>query len=315
VLRAKDARIHFATHFPGFPARMTIGSDGHVGIGTTTPTRELQVVSTRAGGGVEVYGDASSGTHDSPGFHLAGKDVGGADREGVLGLSLSSGHYSASAGPGDLVLRSRDGGIHFSTQSSGGYPAKMTLGADGVFFLTPKNLGNTHPTLSGSQLAIGWNHSGGRGETDFYQHGGGGWRSGYDFWTQRDGVGKRLQARIEDTGHLRIRGEYKSLSDVREKTAIQPLSGALEKVLRLRGISFEWADKTSRDEGRRLGLVAQEVREVVPEVVSGGTDEMGGEEPLDLQYDGLIPLLIEAIREQQQAIDRLTRRVGELEAE
>lgn len=111
--------------------RMTISSDGKVGIGTTNPSKELEVISKTVGGGIKVYGDASTGTHDSPGFDLEGKDIGGTNRKGGLGLALSNGHFSTNAAIGDLVLRSQDKSIHFSTQLSGGYPAKMTIKNNG----------------------------------------------------------------------------------------------------------------------------------------------------------------------------------------
>jgi hypothetical protein len=312
VLRSMNARIHFATKYPGYPAKMTIAGDGNVGIGTTEPSRELQVVSRRAGGGIEVYGNARAGTHDSPGFHLGGVDISGTDREAVLGLALSDGHYSASAARGDLVLRAKDKNIHCSTESSGGYRTRMTLSNDGVFFLTPKNLHTTHPRLSASQFAVAWNHSGGRGETVFYQHGGSGWRGGYDFWSQRNGVGKKLLARLEDTGNLKLLGSVSSLSDARVKNHIQPISNALAQLMDLRGVRFRWVDESIGDGETHLGLIAQEVLKVVPEVVVGG-DGPERDDLYGIQYDGLVPLLIEALKQQQLTINALTRRLEKLE--
>jgi hypothetical protein len=112
---------------------------GNVGIGTSSPSKELEVISKGGGGGIKIYGDASTGTHDSPGFTLGGIDISGINREGVLGLSLSDGHFSMNAARGDLVLRAKDKNIHFSTQS-GGYPAKMTISSKGNF-----GIGTTNP--------------------------------------------------------------------------------------------------------------------------------------------------------------------------
>jgi len=116
-------------------------STGNVGIGTMNPSRELEVTSKGIGGGVKVYGDASTGTHDSPAFYLGGKDIDANDRAGALSLALSDGHFSSNAARGDLVLRAQDTSIHFSTQSSGGYPAKMTIKSDGNV-----GIGVTHPS-------------------------------------------------------------------------------------------------------------------------------------------------------------------------
>lgn len=117
-----------------------IDTNGKVGIGTTSPSNELEVISKTIGGGIKVYGDASQGTHDSPSFKLEGKDVSGSDRKAGLGLALSYGHYSVNAEAGDLVLRTQDRNIHFSTQSSDGrYPSKMTIRDDGKVGIGTKN--------------------------------------------------------------------------------------------------------------------------------------------------------------------------------
>ena len=65
------------------------------------------------------------------------------------------------------------------------------------------------------------------------------------------------------------------MSDARAKTNVRDISGALDKVAALRGVSFQWKDAED-SEGRsrpveggpRLGLIAQEVQQVVPEAVT-----------------------------------------------
>jgi len=234
------------------------------------------------------------------------------DNDGTAGLN-----FLYRTAPDELRIEKGSGEILFSINRDS---KNVNIGNQSLIKFNLTNLHNTHPPLAGSDFGIAWNQSGGRGETVFYQHGGAGWRSGYDFWTERDGVGKRLQARIEDTGHMRIRGNYKSLSDAREKTNIEEITNALEKIQNLRGVYFDWVDDESRDGERQIGLVAQEVMNVVPEVVSthdetdsGGT--AGADESLyDLHYDGLIPILIEAIQEQQGMIDSLSDRIAILES-
>ncbi len=88
-------------------------------------------------------------------------------------------------------------------------------------------------------------------------------------------------------------------SDAALKTNIHTLSGSLDKVLKLRGVGFDWKqDKFG--EGPQVGLVAQEVRKVTPELVSKNQDGY-----LGVHYANLVPLLIEAIKEQQREIDEL----------
>ena len=87
-------------------------------------------------------------------------------------------------------------------------------------------------------------------------------------------------------------------SSRRWKTNIQTIQGALEKVARLRGVSFDW----KKDDRHDLGLVAEEVAEVVPEVV--GYEE-NGRDAVSLDYGRLTALLIEAVKEQQAQIGEL----------
>jgi predicted RNase H-like nuclease (RuvC/YqgF family) len=90
---------------------------------------------------------------------------------------------------------------------------------------------------------------------------------------------------------------------VRFKEDIHPIPDALEKVLRLNGVYFKWnrlhRETLKRSNGltsRQVGLIAQQVREVVPELVSEWADE-GAEDYLAVDYSRLSALTIEAIKE------------------
>ncbi|MBC8071759.1 MAG: tail fiber domain-containing protein [Deltaproteobacteria bacterium] len=89
-------------------------------------------------------------------------------------------------------------------------------------------------------------------------------------------------------------------SDERLKDNIEPIADALDKIIQLRGVSFDW--KTDpRPEGapKHLGLVAQQVQQIVPEAV---TDAKGS---LSITYHAITALLIEAVKQQQRHIDEL----------
>jgi hypothetical protein len=131
-------------------------------------------------------------------------------------------------------------------------------------------------------------------------------------------------------------------SDARLKTAVRPLSDALRSVLRLTGLRYRWgeeglnhltrdiaesvsagpgadedAHRRARDaavararaalDGDDIGLLAQDVEQVVPEVVQNGPDGYKY-----IRYGQLTALLVEAVKEQQQTIDRLEARVEAL---
>jgi hypothetical protein len=259
------------------------------------------------GDGIRLYGDAAR----SPGFHIGGS-VGGTDREGALGFALSDGHWAADAAAGDLILRVQGGAIRFANQPDA-YPSRMTIGRDGVLYVTPANLDLPgYPRLSEMQFAVGWNVSHGRGEVDFFQHRGAGSMGGYWFYTQSNWGTSRL-ARLNTDG-LYLEGALHEGSDARDKTNVQTISNALGVVRGLRGVRFNWKDTKLRDQRTHLGLLAQEVMKVVPEAVVTEAEKERGEESYAVHYTGLIPLLIEAVKEQQQTIDELKKRLLEVEA-
>jgi len=102
-------------------------------------------------------------------------------------------------------------------------------------------------------------------------------------------------------------------SDIRLKNNIAPLRNSLNTVLALNGVSFDWRVDEFPSMGfpktRQVGLIAQEVEKVLPELVNEGPD---GYKSVD--YSKLTPLLIEAIKEQQKQIDLLKNEVELLKA-
>jgi hypothetical protein len=98
-------------------------------------------------------------------------------------------------------------------------------------------------------------------------------------------------------------------SDARLKTNTQPIPYGLTTLSQLRPVSYFWKDPSVYD-GRKIGLIAQEVRKVVPEVVYGEESET-----LGVNYAELVPVLIQAIQEQQVQIEALQAEKAELRAE
>ena len=94
-------------------------------------------------------------------------------------------------------------------------------------------------------------------------------------------------------------------SSRRWKKNISPIENALEKVNKLRGVYFDWKDSGVHD----IGMIAEEVGEVVPEVVGY---EKNGRDANSLNYSGLVPLLVEAVKQHQKAIEGLRQQVHQL---
>ena len=97
---------------------------------------------------------------------------------------------------------------------------------------------------------------------------------------------------------------YGSPSDITLKTNIKPLEGALEKIMRLQGVSFTWKEDTdsSKTVGIKddIGFIAQEVQKVIPDLVRKNDNGL-----LSLRDKGITALLVEAIKEQQKQINEL----------
>lgn len=103
----------------------------------------------------------------------------------------------------------------------------------------------------------------------------------------------RLQVGTQGDGTNAIANSWQTYSDRRYKTNIQTISGALDKVLALKGVSFNWK-KTGR---KSIGFIAQDVREVLPEIV----DE-DAEGYLSVDYSRVVPVLVEAVKTQNSRI-------------
>ena len=86
---------------------------------------------------------------------------------------------------------------------------------------------------------------------------------------------------------LKARSFY-PMSDARLKKEVSTINNALEKVQTLRGVSFKWKDNNKAD----IGVIAQEIEPVIPELVS--TDKEGYK---SVSYDGLTAVLVEAVKE------------------
>ena len=107
------------------------------------------------------------------------------------------------------------------------------------------------------------------------------------------------------TNALTVNGDITALaSDMRLKTSLEQIEGAVAKVLKLSGFTYEF-NETGRElnlpAGRHSGVSAQQVLEVLPEAVACRPID----DYLTVKYDKLVPLLIEAIKELKGEIDEL----------
>ncbi|MCF0048868.1 tail fiber domain-containing protein [Dyadobacter sp. LJ53] len=118
----------------------------------------------------------------------------------------------------------------------------------------------------------------------------GGWR----FWVNPQGNGY-------------LNGNLIQTSDRRLKTKIQPFKNSLGKVSNLQGYHYNWEDKT-KDQTLQTGLIAQEVEQIFPELVSTNKDGFKS-----VNYIGLVPHLIESVKELKRKTDEIAVLRKELE--
>jgi hypothetical protein len=121
------------------------------------------------------------------------------------------------------------------------------------------------------------------------------------------------------TGHFHSDGNqytYSSStnSDLKMKENVSTLTGALDKVSSLRGVEFDWKEEYRGESSHDIGLIAQEVETIIPEVVSEYELRVGrrapaeGEEPetvKSVDYAKLTALLIEAVKDLKAQVDAL----------
>ena len=118
-----------------------------------------------------------------------------------------------------------------------------------------------------------------------------------DLNTATGGGGNR-RITITNSGEVLFTGRVQTpqlvqTSSARFKDNIRPLDHSLQAVQKLQGVKFEWKDGGATS----VGFVAEEVRKVFPELVA-----MDGGQAAAVNYSALIPVLLEAIKEQQQQI-------------
>jgi hypothetical protein len=178
-----------------------------------------------------------------------------------------------------------DGVISGSSQVASLLPSGVVSGSSQVIALLPSGV------VSGSLQVLGGStiHSGSSGDYQF----------------NSIGVGT---AASTVTGEIRATGDITAFysSDIRLKENIQPIENALEKVNQISGNTYDWKEgyeEIHSHKGNDVGVIAQEIEQILPQIV---TNRDNGYKAV--QYEKIIPLLIEAIKELSARINTLENR-------
>jgi len=178
-------------------------------------------------------------------------------------------------GSAQIQLGSASGNIALSTQTTGDYVASLVAGT-GVTLSNNSGEGATPTVAIGQSVATNATPTFGN---------------------------LTINGTITATGD--ITAYY--TSDKRHKNNIQTISNAVLKVKQLNGVTWEWNDDVNEvtKSTPKTGLIAQEVQQVLPQVVTERNDGF-----LALDYSKMVGLLVEAIKEQQIQLDQLKAQIG-----
>ena len=115
-------------------------------------------------------------------------------------------------------------------------------------------------------------------------------------YTPANKAGDSFTGNISVSGSLTATGDITAYSDARLKADVETITGALDRVRKLRGVTF-----SRRDTGNRgIGLIAQELAPIVPEAVMTHEDGL-----LSVAYGNLVGVLIEAVKDLADKVERL----------
>jgi hypothetical protein len=120
---------------------------------------------------------------------------------------------------------------------------------------------------------------------------------------------KETELILNDGGDLNVKGSIVRFSDASLKQEIKPLHLGLKEINALKPISFRWNDDKSIVPDIKYGFIAQEMEEIIPDVVyTNSTSGIKGISEIEL-----VPILVKSIQEQQEQINALNERIEKLE--
>jgi hypothetical protein len=225
------------------------------------------------------------GTHDGSGTGVYGSSPTG---KGVYGEASNSGNYTnyggyfLAAGTGGYGVYGYASNSSDSTNYGGYFRAEGRTGY-GVYGLANNN--GEYYNYGGYFKAYGVYGSGVKGKaTGTHSAGVVGDGKEFDFYAEGPGT------------------DYGSSSSIRWKRDIRPIDEAIVKVMSLRGVYFNWDAEHGGQHD--VGMVAEEVGEVLPEIVEY---EENGIDATGMDYGKLTPLLVEAVKALKTELDQLQK--------
>ena len=291
-----------ATNSDGGEERLRIDSAGNVGVGTN--------VGSDSSGNAKAFTIARTGSNGQLRFILK--------NEGT-GFGNGAGYHQGIDG-GHVFIENRTSGGHFdfNTNNSGSITSKVRLLADGGLLINSPTgaravVGTEYLSVHGGSnsntvgIAAGVSHNNG---IPYFAS------NGSNTTSQRlmrfaAGSGGDTRGTITWNGSNIV---YGGSSDYRLKKNVTSLTDGITKLKQLKPITFDWIKET--DNNNVMGFLAHEVKEVIPQVVTGEKDEVDSEgkpEYQELDYGGMTPLIVAALQEALSEIETLKARITNLE--
>ena len=298
--------------------KMRITSEGNVGINETNPSTAKLVIETGPTSGIDLYRSAVNAQFEAFRF----RDSSNANTEASIGwnadqLRLNSTNNTVFTTGGTEKMRITSGGnvgigvtvppalLAIKKDVSTAYDATDDLGQrDGTATLHIEN-GNGS-TNSFAQIVFDTADNGqaiarivalrtGSSSNDMA-------------FVVEGGNTKREAMRIDSSGNLHVLGDVIAASttvssDENLKKDISTYEDALQTISELNGVSFAWKSNDKKS----VGVIAQDVQKVLPELVGTKKSLEGGEETLTVDYNGLIGVLIQAVKELSKQVEELKK--------
>jgi hypothetical protein len=314
-----------------FPPLILNASGGNVGI-AVNPSYKLHVTAGKTTASTAFAMKISGGTASDTGNH--GTLLGLGTEDGAFSKCAIGHVRTGSYDQGDIVFLTRatadnanctmsdekmritsvgnvscTGSIGcVGVSASGGIRIGSNLGIQNSSPLSMLHLGNCTVTNSSPVLIFGKNTGSGfrnafigYNDSFYFCIGDYGNTNTSNSFTNQFGILYNAPASsfvIQSSGYCIMQYGYGTSSDERIKTNIKTIENALDKTLLLRGV--EYNDIRIEPERKRIGLIAQEVELIIPEVVRTGDDGLKG-----IEYQNLVGLLIEAIKQLNNKVTKL----------
>jgi len=249
-------------------------TNNRVGVGTSSPNTLFHVQGSNSGGNVVVATLRNNNTAGST--------------QTTLRFTNSTADGTSGGGELSYLRNSADQGASFivKTQSSGGVNTeRMRIDSSGNVLVATTTNNSRNPRLALNGNSVTWSVGPNSSNSTFVVY------------------------NPSEAGVYLPSGNtaWVSTSDERLKNITGEITDAINKVSQLRAAEFTW--KSDESNKPQVGLIAQDVQTVLPEAISENDKEF-----LGVSYTEVIPLLVAAIKEQQEQIKALETRIQTLES-